>query len=59
MRVHVTAEVQGVRPIALPISERLIEGVFQPRDMIDVLMVDGELTFQKGKPSSKDRVGAL
>lgn len=38
------------RLVATPISQKILAGEFQPGDMIDVLMEDGELTFRKGAP---------
>ena len=43
------------RHVANPISELILEGGFEPGDMIDVLMEDGVLCYRKGKPSSKRR----
>jgi ATP-dependent Clp protease ATP-binding subunit ClpC len=36
------------RHIANPISERIMDGEFEPGDMIDVLMDNGALTYRKG-----------
>lgn len=40
------------RLIAGPISEKIMEGAFTDGDMIDVMMEDDHLVFQKGKPQS-------
>jgi ATP-dependent Clp protease ATP-binding subunit ClpB len=40
------------RLIAGPISEKIMEGAFTNGDMIDVMMEDDHLVFQKGKPQS-------
>ncbi len=43
------------RHVANPISELILEGGFEPGDMIDVLMDEGVLCYRKGKPSSRHR----
>ena len=41
------------RMIATPISEMMLEGVFQPGDIIDVLVEDQRLVFRKGQPQDE------
>lgn len=43
------------RLITTPLSQMLLSGNFQPGDMIDVLMDDGELAFRKGQPHHEDK----
>ena len=39
--------------ITTPISEMILEGVFQPGDIIDVLLEDQRLVFRKGRPQTE------
>lgn len=45
--------------VATPISEMILDGAFSVRDMIDVLIEDGELHFRKGRPRHEDREKAV
>jgi len=36
------------RLVAGPLSDRLLSGDFKDGDMIEILMVDGDLTYRKG-----------
>ncbi|MCC6144185.1 MAG: ATP-dependent Clp protease ATP-binding subunit [Candidatus Hydrogenedentes bacterium] len=41
--------------VTAPISDLILQGTFERGDMIDVLMEDGQLVFQKGRPHSSIR----
>ncbi len=43
------------RYVTTPISKKIIDGSFEKGDMIDVLIEDGALAFQKGRPHSTER----